>query len=108
MKGGADAKLPANRASATADAAKQVQRARSLAEEIFADGSQLSHHLRQLSDSLQANARTLLEDVSAAHHALTTKLDAATGTTTPSPRPAEADPEFGDVPEFIPSAPRRR
>jgi hypothetical protein len=96
------------RDAATADAEKRVQRARDLAEEIFAEGSQLSHHLRQLSDSLQANARTLLDDVGAAHRALTSKLDKATGSKTPAPTPVTEDADFGDVPEFIPSAPRRR
>jgi hypothetical protein len=73
----------------------------------------MSHNLRQLSESLRRNAETILLDVRRAHRALTTKLDDADPSSAEAPRAGSrplsdtAEPDFGDVPEFIPATPRR-
>ena len=96
------------RARAEEDAAKQIKRARDLAAEVLGDGTEMSSHLRQLSESLRRNAETLLHDVTLAHRSLTARLDETdpggnVRTLPPSGTPA---PDFGDVPEFIPSTPK--
>jgi cell division septum initiation protein DivIVA len=94
------------RESAEAESSKQIRRARDLAAEVFGDGTEMSHNLRQLSDSLRKNAEILLNDVTAAHRALTARI----GEVDPSgdSEPAAKTPVFdADVPEFIPRAPRK-
>lgn len=94
------------RESAEQNSAKQIRRARDLAAEVFGDGTEMSHNLRQLSDSLRRNAEILLNDVTAAHRALTARIAEAD----PDGEPAggSSTPVFdADVPEFIPRAPRR-
>ena len=76
-------------------ARKQLGRARELAAEVLADGTEMSHNLRQLSDSLRRNAEMLLRDVGAAHRAMTAKLD-------------EAGVDLGEPPRRARAAPHRR
>ena len=96
------------RESAEQEAAKQIRRARELAAEVFGDGTEMSHNLRQLSDSLRRNAEILLNDVTAAHRALTARIEQVDPSDAlPSTR-AERPAFEADIPEFIPRAPRRR
>ena len=69
----------------------------------------MSHNLRQLADSLRRNAETILLDVTAAHRALTARLEDSglPGAAAPTPAPSVVVGD-DDVPEFIPSRPRRR
>jgi vacuolar-type H+-ATPase subunit H len=93
------------REDAEAAARKQLGRARELAAEVLQDGTDMSQHLDQLSDSLRRNAELLLRDVSAAHRAMTDKLDEA-GVELGEPRTRTRAPVINDVPEFIPRSPR--
>ena len=84
--------------------------ARIATREVLRDGETISGHLRELSDSLRANAERLLLDIRAAHAEMTARLDrvdpdlggpsrrrprrAAAGAVAPTRRPR--------VPEFIP------
>jgi cell division septum initiation protein DivIVA len=99
------------RESAEQEAAKQIKRARDLAAEVFGDGTEMSHNLRQLSDSLRRNAEILLTDVTAAHRALTARI-AEVDPDGDQPPAAATKPGRGafepDVPEFMPRAARRR
>ena len=96
------------RESAEQESAKQIRRARDLAAEVFGDGTEMSHNLRQLSDSLRRNAEILLNDVTAAHRALTAKIETVDPSDA-SPTARAEKPVFeADIPEFIPRAPRRR
>lgn len=94
------------RENAAQDARKQVSRARELAGEVLADGSEMSHNLRQLSESLRRNAETILLDVQRAHRAMTAALEDA-GYDVPHAGSRGTDPASGDVPEFIPRNARR-
>ena len=96
------------RESAEQDAAKQIRRARDLAAEVFGDGTEMSHNLRQLSDSLRRNAEILLNDVTAAHRALTAKIEAVDPSEASRPASVEKPVFEADIPEFIPRSPRRR
>jgi vacuolar-type H+-ATPase subunit H len=93
------------REDAEQSARKQLGRARELAAEVLQDGTDMSQHLDQLADSLRRNAELLLRDVSAAHHAMTDKLEEA-GVELGEPRHRSRSPVFDDVPEFIPRSPR--
>ncbi len=83
-----------------------------VAREVLRDGEALSANLRELSDSLRANAERLLLDIRAAHAEMSARLDrvdadvgAAVGRLdrrTPSAPSPSPEPE---IPEFIP---RRR
>jgi vacuolar-type H+-ATPase subunit H len=101
------------RESAEESARKQIGRARDLAGAVLADGTEMHDNLRQLADSLVRNAEVLLHDVTVAHRVMSAKLDEAgvdLGEAAPSGEAAARPraPEFGDVPEFIPRAPRGR
>ena len=97
------------RESAEQEASKQIRRARDLAAEVFGDGTEMSHNLRQLSDSLRRNAEILLSDVTAAHRALTARIEEVDPSdASPSGRSTERPVFEADIPEFIPRAPRRR
>ena len=92
-------------------ARRQLGRARELAAQVLSDGTDMSDHLNQLADSLRRNAELLLRDVSAAHRVMAERLEAA-GAEVPEARqsrPARQtrSVDVGDVPEFIPPAPRR-
>ena len=96
------------RESAEQESAKQIRRARELAAEVFGDGTEMSHNLRQLSDSLRRNAEILLNDVTAAHRALTARIEQVDPGDASPPARAERPVFEADIPEFIPRAPRRR
>ncbi|QEC49670.1 hypothetical protein FSW04_20205 [Baekduia soli] len=116
---------------AKSDARDIIQEAHDAARGVLHDGTTLSGHLEELSDSLRRNAERLLNDVKLAHARLTADLEQATpaGATDPAPRatrttapsrrgaaradaPAAASPpapgrraepdEDFDVPEFVP------
>lgn len=97
------------RESAEAEAAKQIRRARDLAAEVFGDGTEMSHNLRQLSDSLRRNAEILLNDVTSAHRALTARIAEVEPEAASDVRTAGSTPPVfeADVPEFIPRSPRK-
>jgi cell division septum initiation protein DivIVA len=107
------------------DARAIVGEAQAAARGVLTDGTELSGHLQELSDSLHRNAERLLNDVKLAHARLTADLDqAAPGsvdtaprasrgeetatpgfTSRPAPRgqtrPSGPDDDF-EVPEFLP------
>jgi hypothetical protein len=121
IRADADAYAEDVKRSAKADARDIIAEAHDAARGVLHDGTTLSGHLEELSDSLRRNAERLLNDVKLAHARLTADLDQATpagaadpaprasrgGATTdgvPAPRPAPrrgSDPDF-DVPEFVP------
>jgi cell division septum initiation protein DivIVA len=63
------------RESAREDACDIIGEARAIAREVLRDGTELSGNLRELSDSLRANAELLLRDVRLAHAEMTARLD---------------------------------
>jgi hypothetical protein len=87
--------------------------ARIATREVLRDGETLSGHLRELSDSLRANAERLLLDIRAAHTEMTARLDRVDPDVAgqfgglqrdrPASPPSSSEP---DVPEFIPRHPR--
>ena len=107
--------------SAKSDARDIIAEAHDAARGVLHDGTTLSGHLEELSDSLRRNAERLLNDVKLAHARLTADLDQATpaGAADPAPRASRGtdstdgaptarpsrrsgtDPDF-DVPEFVP------
>jgi hypothetical protein len=102
--------------NAKADARDIIQEAHEAARGVLHDGTTLSGHLNELSDSLRRNAERLLNDVKLTHARLTADLDQATpaGPAEPAPRASRGKPrgdaaapgppsdgEF-DVPEFVP------
>ena len=99
---------------AAASARVLLAEARTAAREVLHDGQEITGHLRELADSLHANAERLLRDIRHVHEELVSRLDRADPSNWPGgePRqppaaaptlaPAERAPEL-DVPEFIPS-----
>ena len=92
----AQARADEIRDAARQDAREIVAEASGSAREVLRDGSELSGHLRELSDSLRSNAELLLRDVRVAHAEMSARLD-------------QVVPEGGssltsdlDVPEFHP------
>ncbi|MCW3002030.1 MAG: hypothetical protein JWQ20_1328 [Conexibacter sp.] len=110
----ADSYAEDTKRNAKADAREILAEAHDAARGVLHDGSMLSGHLQELSDSLHRNAERLLTDVKLAHARLTADLDQATpaGPSEPAPRGAAAaasrtPPDRGgdgdfDVPEFVP------
>ena len=80
-----------------ARARELIYEARVATREVLRDGETLSGHLRELSDSLRANAERLLLDIRAAHAEMTARLD-------------RVDPDLGALrgPPGPPRAGRRR
>jgi hypothetical protein len=114
MRAEAESYAEDTRQTARNDAREIVNEAHDAARGVLTDGTELSGHLQELSDSLHRNAERLLNDVKLAHARLTADLDQATpaGSTDPAPSasrgpaPSSSRSDDGfDVPEFIP---RRR
>ncbi|MDX6701692.1 MAG: hypothetical protein QOF26_1918 [Baekduia sp.] len=117
LRADADAYAEETKRNAKVDARDIIAEAHAAARGVLHDGSTLSGHLQELSDSLHRNAERLLNDVKLAHARLTADLDQAApaGGTDPAPRasrgagagaastppPARGDADF-DVPEFLP------
>ncbi len=86
--------------------------ARTAAREVLHDGQEITGHLRELADSLRANAERLLRDIRDVHEELVSRLDRADPSNwpaadparpaSPAPAPVARAPEL-DVPEFIPA-----
>lgn len=96
----AQARADEIRDTARHDAREIVGEASSSAREVLRDGTELSGHLRELSDSLRTNAELLLRDVRLAHSEMNARLDQVVPDASTPPRasvPAELD-----VPEFHP------
>jgi cell division septum initiation protein DivIVA len=103
------------RREAREEARAILAEAHAAARGVLEDGTELSGHLSELSDSLRRNAERLLNDVKLAHARLTADLDQATppgGSIDSAPRatrsrPAAApsrrpsDDDF-EIPEFLP------
>ena len=81
------------REAARREAREIVGEASASAREVLRDGSELSGHLRELSNSLRTNSELLLRDVRLAHAEMTARLDQV------SPAPGD---DGLDVPEFHP------
>ncbi|HEV3000374.1 MAG TPA: hypothetical protein VGW75_06510 [Solirubrobacteraceae bacterium] len=92
----AQARADELRDAARRDAREIVGEASASAREVLRDGTELSGHLRELSDSLRANAELLLRDVRMAHAEMNARLDQVA----PPGRP-DALGDL-DVPEFHP------
>jgi hypothetical protein len=123
VRAAADAYAEDVKRSAKSDARDIIAEAHAAARGVLHDGTTLSGHLEELSDSLRRNAERLLNDVKLAHARLTADLDQATpaGAADPAPRASRgeeaaarpdaarsrptggrgSDPDF-DVPEFVP------
>jgi cell division septum initiation protein DivIVA len=108
------------------DARAIVAEAQNAARGVLSDGTELSGHLQELSDSLHRNAERLLNDVKLAHARLTADLDQAgpaggvdsavdasrageapatpgfASRPTPSPRRGSRPDDDFEVPEFLP------
>ena len=82
-----------SREAAQREAREIVAEASGSAREVLRDGTELSGHLRELSESLRANSELLLRDIRLAHAEMTARLDQV------SPAPAA---DTLDVPEFHP------
>lgn len=100
------------RQAARDDARAIISEAQAAARGVLTDGTELSGHLSELSESLRRNAERLLNDVKLAHARLTADLDqhSPPGTSNPSSSPTarRTSAAAGDdlsVPEFLP---RRR
>jgi vacuolar-type H+-ATPase subunit H len=104
-----------DQASKSVDEARQragdlLRDAGAVAREVKAEGTELTAHLRELSDSLRTNANRLLRDILDAHAALTAELDqVGGGPSAERPRNGGAErpprPRIDgdlDVPEFVP------
>lgn len=89
------------REAARRDAGEIVSQASASARDVLDDGTQLSGHLRELSDSLRSNAELLLRDIRLAHAEMTARLDQAEVPTARSSRRRSQLDEL-DVPEFHP------
>jgi hypothetical protein len=116
VKAAADVYAEDVKRKAKTDARDIIAEAHDAARGVLRDGTQLSGHLEELSESLRRNAERLLNDVKLAHGRLTADLDQATPTGLPEPvksrrveepppeRPTSSTTEL-EVPEFLP---RRR
>lgn len=98
---------------AAKQARKLIYEARAATREVLRDGETLSGQLRELSDSLRANAERLLLDIRAAHAEMTARLDRVDADLGPQSGRLERDvpgptSSSGDheIPEFIPRRPR--
>jgi len=110
----AEAEVAAREAQdkAAGRARELIYEARAATRDVLRDGETISGHLRELSDSLRANAERLLIDIRAAHAEMTARLDrvdpdlgARTGRIDRTP-PAAAPAAEPEIPEFIPRRPR--
>ena len=93
----AQARADEVRDAARRDAREIVAEASAVAREVLRDGTELSGHLRELSESLRANAELLLRDVRLAHAEMTARLDQVV----PDARDTALTTDL-DVPEFHP------
>lgn len=103
------------RQAARDDARAIVAEAHAAARGVLEDGTELSGHLSELSESLRRNAERLLNDVKLAHARLTADLDQASppGTSidsAPSASRGDASPSpgFASRPSSVPTRPTRR
>lgn len=120
------ARVRADAASAAEEATREAREearailaeAHAAARAVLEDGTELSGHLSELSDSLRRNAERLLNDVKLAHARLTADLDQATppggsidtaprasrpGTDPGRPRrPTRPSDDDFEIPEFLP------
>jgi cell division septum initiation protein DivIVA len=85
------------RDGARRDAREIVGEASATAREVLRDGTELSGHLRELSDSLRANAELLLRDIRVAHAEMNARLDQVVPDASAPSSAARLD-----VPEFHP------
>ena len=100
LLGQAEAEAEAVRDAARHRARDIVAEANAVARDVLRDGTEMSEHLRELSDSLRANSGLLLRDVRLAHAEMIARLDQAdAGPARPSGA-GDADPL--EVPEFHP------
>jgi hypothetical protein len=126
VRADAEAYAEDTRQDARRAAREMIAEAHDAARDVLHDGTTLSGHLQELSDSLHRNAERLLNDVKLAHARLTADLDQAApaGGMDAAPRvsrgsgPASASPGFAsrpnpvidrgrgdddfEVPEFLP------
>jgi hypothetical protein len=118
VRADADAYADDAKRNAKVDAREVLAEAHGAARAVLHDGTELSGHLQELSDSLHRNAERLLNDVKLAHARLTADLDQATpaGRVDPAPRSSRGDAASArttppprsrpdddlEVPEFLP------
>jgi cell division septum initiation protein DivIVA len=97
----AQARADELRDAARRDAREIVGEASAGAREVLRDGTELSGHLRELSDSLRANAELLLRDVRMAHAQMNARLDQVAPDAGAGERPTAIAADL-EVPEFHP------
>jgi cell division septum initiation protein DivIVA len=105
VRADADTYAEDTRRDAKADAREIIAEAHAAARDVLHDGTTLSGHLQELSDSLNRNAERLLNDVKLAHARLTADLDQAAPAGPSDPAPTASR---GSSPETTRSTPRRR
>jgi membrane protein involved in colicin uptake len=114
VRGEAESYAEETRREAREEARAIIAEASAAARGVLEDGSELSGHLNELSDSLRRNAERILNDVKLAHARLTADLDqaapagsvdsaphASRGAPSPAARRRPSDDDF-EVPEFLP------
>jgi hypothetical protein len=117
IRGDAEAFAEEAKREAREEARAILAEAHAAARGVLEDGTELSGHLSELSESLRRNAERLLNDVKLAHARLTADLDQATppggsidtapratrapGSRPSSPRRGPSDDDF-EIPEFLP------
>ncbi|HMJ35791.1 MAG TPA: hypothetical protein VK501_17945 [Baekduia sp.] len=106
VKADADAYAEDTKRSAKADARDIIAEAHDAARGVLHEGSTLSGHLQELSNSLNRNAERLLKDVKLAHARLTADLDQATPAGAADSAPRASRGPSGQSPP--PTPPRRR
>jgi uncharacterized protein (DUF885 family) len=106
----ADAYAEEVRQTARDEARAIIAEAHGAARGVLTDGTELSGHLSELSESLRRNAERLLNDVKLAHARLTADLDQAApaGSVDSAPRASRGAPAPGFASRPEPAAPRRR
>lgn len=97
----AQARADEIRDAARQDAREIVGEASAAARGVLRDGTDLSGILRELSDSLRANAELLLRDVRMAHSEMNARLDQVVPDASAPDRPSTIVSDL-DVPEFHP------
>src|SRR5918997_1552497 len=97
----AQARADEIRDAARRDARDIVGDASATARGVVRDGTELSGHLRELSESLRANAELLLRDVRMAHSEMNARIDQVVPDASAPDRAGPITTDL-DVPEFHP------
>ena len=110
VRADADAYAEDTKLAARDEARAIINEAHAAARGVLNDGTELSGHLQELSDSLHRNAERLLNDVKLAHARLTADLDQAAppGSVDAAPTASRGGPAPGFASAASPPPSRRR